>query len=90
MAHDELREDALAVLQHLRSVLGDLFGLIDRIVRENVPQPPCKGGVHDRMVGTTTECVDHKVVYVETHQWICPPDNHTETSVFRRRTNTPC
>lgn len=52
--------------------------------------PPCEGAIHDRILGSTTECINHQVVFVETHQWVCPPDGHTETTVYRRHTIDPC
>ena len=53
-------------------------------------QPPCPGGSFDRVVGTTTECPNHRLIWVNTVQWICPPDGHTETNVEREETDTPC
>jgi hypothetical protein len=53
-------------------------------------QPPCPGGVFSRIVGTTTECPNHRLIWVNTLQWYCPPDNHVETSVERVETDTPC
>ncbi len=53
-------------------------------------QSPCPGGVYSRIVGTTTECPNHRLIWVNTHEWYCPPDYHTETSVERVATDTPC
>ena len=52
--------------------------------------PPCKDAVDMGIVATTTDCPNGKVVFVDTHKWWCPPDGHTETSVVRTETDSPC
>jgi hypothetical protein len=52
--------------------------------------PPCEGGILVRVVGTTTECTNHIVVFVDTVEWICPPDNHIVTTQERTPADAPC
>jgi len=73
-----------------RAKLTSLFAHLQRYVIEKKPKGPCENAVFVRVVSSTTECVNHKVVYVDTLEWVCPPDNHIDTSVERTETEFPC
>ena len=53
------------------------------------PVAPCEGGVFIRIVATTSECVNHRVVLVNTVEWWCPPGRY-ETSIWREQTESAC
>ena len=67
---------------------SDLSGTVTLGVQGR--QPPCPDGVFSRIVGTTTDCPNHLLIWVNTLEWYCPADYHVETSVERVATTTPC
>ena len=78
----------LAMLRSKR-IIDLVAGYLGTVLKKK-RKPPCEGAIFVRIVGTTTECVNHKVVFVDTLEWICPPDNHVETTVERTVTDSPC
>lgn len=66
---------------------ADIVGSAAVSVQERTP--PCPGAIFVRVVSTTTECVERKVIFVSTLEWMCS-DGTIQTTTERVQTETPC
>jgi hypothetical protein len=70
-------------------LLGKLADHLGKLVGgEVIPESTCDGGTVVTIT-SSTECVNHKVVNVDTVVWLCP-DGTFRTTTTRTPTDSPC
>ena len=86
----ERHRDAVQVIIHAEvpaDYLPRLAGHIAAALSEELPKPPCEGGVLLSTVSVTS-CVNHVVHYIDTHTWECT-DHTFVTNTTDRPTEPP-